>query len=330
MAITYPRDLPDVPFESSRFALNVNQSSFGSAISRKIQIQQHAAGVTDRWEGLFTTPKLSVAQHRELTAWLISLRGREGTFLAGDPDRKTSRAGTLGNLASANSLDESSSAATPFGSVFGTKPLHIFDFKAGDAVSVTSLAKSSTGADQIRVVLIYLDENEVSIIQDNGNSVTSATYAVSAFVNKIIPAATKFLILLAQNIDTTETGFIKDIVMTRGATNSAEICTVMGASQTGRTLTVDRLSTSQNKLFLEGDYFTLEDVLYMLNEDVDSDGSGEATLSFDPALKTSPADNAQLLFENTTTTCRLLSNVAAWETDHIKTGPISFAWEEKI
>ena len=119
--------------------------------------------------------------------------------------------------------------------------------------------------------------------------------------------------------------------MNRGPTNNARFGSVKGASQTGRTLLVDRIGPADTKnIFLVGDYFMLEAVLYMLTEPVDSNGSQEATLAFDPALKTSPADNAQLLFENTTTICRLLSNIAAWETDHIKTGPISFAWEEVI
>ena len=331
MAITFPRELPTgIKFEASRFGLNVNQSVFSSDISRKIQIQQHAAGITDRWEGLFTTPRLSDAQHAELTAWLISLRGREGTFLAGDPDRKSPASGTLANLLTANSLDEVSSAAASFNSIMGLRPLHLFDLKPGDIISGESKVKSAAGLDRIQPRLSFYNADQVFIGAVVGSEVTSSAFATSSFTNQAIIANTAFLVWQTANLDTTETATVKDSKLNRGAASAAVIATVMGASQTGRALTVQRLPTTTINLFLVGDYFTLEDVLYILTEQVNSDGSGQVTLAFEPALKSSPADNAQLLFENTTTTCRLLSNVAAWETDHMKTGPISFAWEEVI
>lgn len=329
MTITFPRNLPDVPIKASRFGLNVNQSIFASDISRKVQVQQHAGGVTDRWEGVFTTARLSVAELAELTAFLVSLRGVEGSFLLGDPDRKSPRSGTLGNLARANSLDEASSTASIFHFIFGNRPLHLFGLKVGDKVSVTAQCHSG-GSDNIRVILAYRDENGGFISEKDGNNVQSASYGASSFTNATIPANTKTLELFAANTETTETGFIKDIIMSRGATNSAVIAAVMGGSQTGRTLTVDRLPADTNRIFLAGDYFQLEGVIYMLLADVDSNGSGQATLDFEPALRTAPADNAQLLFENTTLTARLLTNIAAWETDHLRTGEISFAWEEVL
>lgn len=331
MAITFPRELPaGIKFEASRFGLNVNQSVFSSDISRKKQVQQHAGGLTDRWEGVFTTPRLSPAAHAELSAWLISLRGQEGTFLAGNPDNKRPRSGTLGNLLTANSLVQVSSAGVTFNSIMGLRPLHLFDLKPGDIVSGESQVKSTAGLDRIQSRLSFYNADRVFIGGVSGSEVTSSTFATSSFTNQTIIANTSFLVWQTGNLDTTETATVKDSKLNRGATSTAVIATVMGASQTGRALTVQRLPTATINIFLVGDYFTLEGVLYRLTEDIDSDGSGQATLAFEPALKTSPADNAQLLFENTTTTCRLVSNVAAWETDHLKTGPISFAWEEVI
>lgn len=208
MAITYPRELPPgIVFKSSRFGLNVNQSVFTSEISRKIQVQQHAAGATDRWEGIFTTPHLSAVQHRALTAWLVSLRGREGTILIPDPDRKV-----------------------PFGLPGASVPL------------------------------------------------------------------------------------------------------VKGASQTGVALITDVWDISTNGLLLPGDRFQLAGInqYFELTERVDSDGSGDSTLAFEPALRTSPADNAPLTIQTPKLLARLTSNVSAWETDHTKSGPITFAWEEVV
>jgi hypothetical protein len=91
MAIFYPRTLPSVPIKSSRFGLNINQAVFESSLSRKVTIQNHAAGLTDRWEGVFSTTELSLDQVSEFSAWLVSLKGREKHFYAFDPDRKAPR-----------------------------------------------------------------------------------------------------------------------------------------------------------------------------------------------------------------------------------------------
>lgn len=99
MTISYPRILPQVPISSSKFGLNVNQAAFEAGLSRKLAIQTHAAGLTDRWEGVFTTTELSSAQIAEFSAWLVSLKGREKNFYAFDPDRKL----PLGSAVSASS-----------------------------------------------------------------------------------------------------------------------------------------------------------------------------------------------------------------------------------
>ena len=261
MAITYPRDLPDVPFEASRLALNVNQSSFGSAISRKIQIQQHAAGVTDRWEGLFTTPRLSAAQHAELTAWLVSLRGREGTFLAGDPDRKLARSGAAGQLMPANSLESVNSTAGTFNALYVKKPLYLLGLKPGSVISSIAGLRSTTGADDIFIRIETHDIDGNFLGSQNGNTVNSATDAASAFTNYTILPDVYSITWFVQNNTTSETAFCQDAKMNRGPTNNARFGSVKGASQTGRTLLVDRIGPADTKnIFLVGDYFMLEAV----------------------------------------------------------------------
>lgn len=88
MAIQFPRNFPDIPIVSSRIGLNVNQAVFEAGLSRKVTVQNHAAGLTDRWEGVFTTAELSKNQMAEMSAWVLSLKGREKNFYAFDPDRK--------------------------------------------------------------------------------------------------------------------------------------------------------------------------------------------------------------------------------------------------
>lgn len=76
----------------------------------------------------------------------------------------------------------------------------------------------------------------------------------------------------------------------RGSAGGAPL--VNGASQTGRALITDGWSAAAT--FKIGDQFQLGDYLYMMVEDVTADGSGNATLVFDPPLRSSPADNLAL------------------------------------
>lgn len=88
MAITFPRTYPDFGIRSSGFGLNRLQSSFEADSTRILQIQNFNAGLSDRWEGIWTVKKLKQSDVATLAAFLTSLNGRLGTFLAFDPDRR--------------------------------------------------------------------------------------------------------------------------------------------------------------------------------------------------------------------------------------------------
>jgi len=89
LTITFPRELP-TSLKTARvsFTLDVNDSVFESDISRKVNIQSHAAGTTDRFTGELSTNNLKKSDWLNLTAWINSLKGRQGTFLVNDPDRE--------------------------------------------------------------------------------------------------------------------------------------------------------------------------------------------------------------------------------------------------
>lgn len=74
---------------------------------------------------------------------------------------------------------------------------------------------------------------------------------------------------------------------------------VKGASQTGRTLITDGWTPSTTGILLAGDYIQLGQRLYMVVQDADSNGSGEATLEIFPQLRTSPADNEPITTDGT-------------------------------
>ena len=83
---------------------------------------------------------------------------------------------------------------------------------------------------------------------------------------------------------------------------------VNGASQSGRTLAVDGFSPSQT-VAKAGDFFKLAaNKVYKLTADAISDVSGNATLTFEPALMTSPANNEALVYNNVPFTVCLMSD----------------------
>jgi hypothetical protein len=88
MAITYPRTWPGFGIRLSSFGLNRLQSAFEADATRQVQVQNFNAGLSDRWEGIWTVRKLIQVDVANLSAWLTSLNGRLGTFFAYDPDRR--------------------------------------------------------------------------------------------------------------------------------------------------------------------------------------------------------------------------------------------------
>lgn len=72
---------------------------------------------------------------------------------------------------------------------------------------------------------------------------------------------------------------------------------VNGGSQTGRSIVTDGWPVSSTVLSA-GMYVTINNQLLQLTADVVSNGSGQATISVAPAVRSSPADNAPIEFKN--------------------------------
>lgn len=83
---------------------------------------------------------------------------------------------------------------------------------------------------------------------------------------------------------------------------------VKGASQTGQSLITDGWTASTTNILKAGDYLQIGQRLYKNLSDVDSNGSGEATLDIWPALRDSPSDNESITLENTKGLFRLEDN----------------------
>jgi len=105
---------------------------------------------------------------------------------------------------------------------------------------------------------------------------------------------------------------------------------VKGASQTGTSLITDGWTFNQTGILLKYDYIEVENRLYMVVEDADSDGAGDATLSIEPALRTSPADNAAITTTNPRAIMRLTDPDMEWDEGVVHWEGLSFSAEDSL
>ncbi len=108
---------------------------------------------------------------------------------------------------------------------------------------------------------------------------------------------------------------------------------VNGASQTGNQVALDGFANSTNNVFKAGDYIQIGSYLYMVIEDVNSNGSGEANVKIEPALRSSIEtinDDTTVIYSNTTTLMRLDTNELGWQTDKVSKYGISFSASEAL
>jgi hypothetical protein len=118
------------------------------------------------------------------------------------------------------------------------------------------------------------------------------------------------------------------------AASAAGTPVVNGASQTGNELAIDGLPTSVTGYLRAGDYIQLGSGatarLYKVLEDVDTNGSGQATLNLWPDLRSSPADNAAVVVSGAQGVFRLATNDATWTINNAGFYSISFAAVEAL
>lgn len=101
---------------------------------------------------------------------------------------------------------------------------------------------------------------------------------------------------------------------------------VLGAGQTGNSLLTDGWNEIESNLLKPGDYFEVNSELKMVTAAVTSDSNGEATIEFEPALRSSPADNAALTLNNPTCTMMLVNDdQVVWDTDYVPMYSFTFS-----
>ena len=104
---------------------------------------------------------------------------------------------------------------------------------------------------------------------------------------------------------------------------------VNGASQTGNSLITDGWANGEVVL-KAGDLFQVGNYFYEIESDVTSDGSGNATLTFNPALKAAPSDNDSITVNDCSTKMRLTSNATSVIVSNVGNVRITLNFEEAI
>lgn len=95
------------------------------------------------------------------------------------------------------------------------------------------------------------------------------------------------------------------------------------------TIAVDGFTNSNGTTVLKaGDYIQIGTTLHMVVDDATCNGSGEASLNIEPAVKTAISDNTVCAISNTKAIWRLDSDLTGWDANHVSLYGISFSCTE--
>ena len=109
---------------------------------------------------------------------------------------------------------------------------------------------------------------------------------------------------------------------------------VKGANQTGTDLITDGWTPNTTGILKAGDYIQLgtgsTSLLHKVLDDVNSDGSGNATLTLWPDLRSAPSDNAAIVVSSTKGVFRLTSGEQSWDINEATFYGITFGAREAL
>ena len=104
---------------------------------------------------------------------------------------------------------------------------------------------------------------------------------------------------------------IPPVVSNAQGVASTVISTDGTVSSGATTCTIDGMTISTTGILKAGDYFrfTGQDKVYMAVEDLDADGTGSGTLTFEPPLRSDVANDVALVYNNVDFTVRLKNDI---------------------
>ncbi len=123
-------------------------------------------------------------------------------------------------------------------------------------------------------------------------------------------------------------------VTPRGSARDTDTIQVSGATSSGNTLAIDSAPVSQTGYLKAGDYMQVgtgtSRQLFKVLADVNTNGSGQATVDIWPDVRTTIANNSAVTVENTKGIFRLASNEQGFSINEASFYGISFAAMESI
>ena len=136
MAISYPLTFPTITGVQAVTLRAVNQTALTmSPFTYKQQIYNHSG---QRWEAEIQVPRMKYEKAEVWISFLLSLNGMSGTFLMGDPMRKTTR-GVLGGTPVVNGASQVGSSV----SIDGCSTNITGWIKAGDYIQLGSASTAT-------------------------------------------------------------------------------------------------------------------------------------------------------------------------------------------
>jgi len=108
---------------------------------------------------------------------------------------------------------------------------------------------------------------------------------------------------------------IPPVVSNAQGVASTVISTNASVSAGATTCTIDGMTLSTNGILKAGDYFRFsgQDKVYMCVEDLDADGTGSGTLTFEPPLRSDLANDVALVYDNVDFTVRLKNDIQEYK-----------------
>lgn len=360
MSIIYPLTSPTGPISRQIKLSAVNAVAFSqSPFTGSQQVQQWPLQM---WAAEVSLPSMFRAlPETGAEAWLaflLSLKGRYGTFLLGDPNGRTPR-GSAGGSPVINGFSQSGSQLitkgwTPSSTVLkagdyiairdnailsdvfaanwlggeggGTTAPTIGTFVDGTHGTVGSIAFPAVTTSQNT----YIYQAQLANYSAESQSVTFSVWLrVPSGTPKVQLAIDDALISTnlgsssAITLSTTWTKYTLTVTVPVGTTKIAAVLLVNGASIGAQSAcTVYGWGAALSF----GNYPRLHKTL----TDTASDGSGNATLDLWPNLRLSPADTDTITTSNCKGVFRLAENITQWDLDEQLTYGISFKCQEAL
>ncbi len=156
----------------------------------------------------------------------------------------------------------------------------------------------------------------------------TASYTLAPTKRSEVAAIQAFLIQLRGGANTFW-GYDPSATSPRGTATGTPL--VNGGSQVGTSLITDGWTPNITGILKAGDYIQVGTELKMLIADANSNGSGQATLLFEPPFRDSPADNAPIIISSASCVmCLVDDDQSAWDIDEALFYGIGFSAVESF